>query len=129
MRLGALLAGLAVAAGAFGAHALRDTIDLHAMEQFRTAVLYQMLHGIAIVSIAGGMSHFDRDRLGLACLLLAVGTALFSGSLYLLALTGVRIAGLIAPIGGLSLLAGWGAAILGARKLPRETPASQQSQQ
>ncbi len=119
MKVGAVLVGLGVAAGAFGAHALRDHLTPASLELFRTAALYQLLHGIAIVAIAGGMSHFDKVRLGLACWLMALGTLLFSGSLYVLAATGLRLAGYLTPVGGLLLLLAWGFVFAGARKLPR----------
>lgn len=119
MRVGALLAGLGVAAGAFGAHALRNHLAPASLDVYRTAVLYQLLHGIAIVAIAGGMSHFDKARLGLACWIMALGTLLFSGSLYVLAATGLRLAGYLTPVGGLLLLIAWGFVLAGARKLPR----------
>ncbi len=104
---GAALAGLAVAAGAFGAHGLRDHLEPASLEAFRTAASYQLVHGVAIVVISGAMSHFDRRRMTVAGWLLVIGVVLFSGSLYVLSLSGTRGFGLVTPLGGVTLLAGW----------------------
>ena len=114
-----MLAGLAVAAGAFGAHGLRDHLSAGSLETFRTAANYQLLHGIAVVAVAGAMSHFDRRRLRIAGWLLVTGSVLFSGSLYGLSISGVRALGLVTPFGGVALLAGWCAVMLGARRPAR----------
>ncbi len=90
--LGALLAFLAVAAGAFGAHALRGRLTSDLIEVFETAVRYQMYHALAS-AVAGW--------------LFVAGIVLFSGSLYVLSLSGQRWFGAITPLGGLALLAGW----------------------
>jgi len=95
---------IAVAAGAFAAHGLQSRLDAHSLQTFETAARYQMYHALAI----GLAAVVPRDRFAtLACVLFAVGIVLFSGSLYLLALTGVSIFGLGAPAGGANLLAGW----------------------
>lgn len=116
LAVGALLAGVGVAAGAFGAHGLRGHMSPESLETFRTGANYQLLHGIAIVAVAGAMSHFDRRRLRLACWLFVVGIVLFSGSLYALSLSGVRALGAVTPLGGVALLAGWCTVMLGARR-------------
>ena len=109
---GATIAGLGVAAGAFGAHGLREQLSLASLETFRTGAGYQLLHGVAIVAIAGAMSHFNRRRMRIAGWLLVIGVVLFSGSLYLLSLSGIRAFGLVTPVGGGVLLLGWGVLIL-----------------
>lgn len=94
---------IAVAAGAIGAHGL-SSFDAHALQTFETAVRYQMYHALAIGLAAVGVSGRFAT---LACVLFTAGIVLFSGSLYLLALTGMPIFALIAPAGGANLLAGW----------------------
>ena len=102
---GALLAATGVALGAFGAHALRDTLGPQRLGTWNTAVSYQMWHAVALVALSASAV----PRLGLAGGLLAAGTVLFSGSLYLLALTGARWLGPITPVGGLLMIGGWAA--------------------
>ena len=118
LAIGGALAGLGVAAGAFGAHALRARLAPDMLEVFHTGAMYQLLHGIAIVAVAGAMSHCHRARLRAACWLFVAGIVLFSGSLYTLALTGTRIFGAITPLGGLAFLAGWILVVAGAK--PRD---------
>jgi uncharacterized membrane protein YgdD (TMEM256/DUF423 family) len=118
LAIGGVLAGLGVAAGAFGAQALRARLAPDMLEVFHTGAMYQLWHGIAIVAVAGAMSHFHRARLRTACWLFVVGIVLFSGSLYALALTGTRAFGAITPLGGLAFLAGWVMVVLGAK--PRD---------
>lgn len=97
---------IAVAAGAFGAHALQVRLDAHALQTFETAARYQMYHALAIgiASIAARGSTANPP-----CILFLAGIILFSGSLYLLALTGTRGFGFVTPFGGLCFLAGWAA--------------------
>jgi uncharacterized membrane protein YgdD (TMEM256/DUF423 family) len=112
--VGALLAGIGVVFGAFGAHALEARLTAERLATFETAVRYQMLHALAILAAAllGG------ERAALAGLLFLVGIALFSGSLYLLVLSGVRWLGAITPLGGVAFIAGWGVlALAGYRAL------------
>lgn len=96
---------LAVALGAFGAHALRDSLSPQAADWWRTAVLYQALHVAPLLALglAADLGRWGRPA-GLAFL---AGTLLFSGSLYAMALGGPRWLGAVTPLGGLSLLAGW----------------------
>jgi len=97
---------LAVAAGAFGAHGLQGRLDAHALSIFETGARYQMYHALAI----GLAAVAPRSSLSqLACALFLAGIILFSGSLYLLALTGLRALGFVTPIGGVAFLAGWAA--------------------
>jgi len=101
--LGALNAAIAVAAGAFGAHALRERLEPRALEIFETAARYQMYHALGIL-LCGALATRGAQQAGWA---LQVGIVIFSGSLYALALTGVKGLGAITPIGGVAFLAGW----------------------
>ena len=104
LRLGAALAGLAVALGAFAAHGLKDHLEPTALETFQTGVRYQTWHALAIVLCA---ALGDRRRTGPAAVSFAVGILLFSGSLYGLALAELRWLGPVTPFGGLAFLVGW----------------------
>ncbi len=107
--LGAVLAFLGVAAGAFGAHGLKKYFEmnpeLHPV--FKTAVEYQMYHSLALLAVAWAATQWPGGWIRAAGVLFAGGIVLFSGSLYAYALTGVKLFGAITPIGGLALLAGW----------------------
>jgi uncharacterized membrane protein YgdD (TMEM256/DUF423 family) len=105
--LGAVSAFLAVAAGAFGAHALRARLAPDLLAIFETGARYQMFHALALVLIALLAARQPTGALTLAGWMFVLGTLLFSGSLYALALTGVRALGAITPLGGLCFLAGW----------------------
>ncbi len=98
----AILGGSAVALGAFGAHALKNTLEPKYLEIFETAVRYQMYHALALLAL--GLARWK----GRSSLWLLVGTLVFSGSLYLLAFTRVDILGAITPIGGILQIIGWG---------------------
>ena len=103
LRLAAILCFLAVALGAFGAHGLKNILDANGTVQvWQTAVLYHLAHAIALLTLAW---HSANQR-GASYLLIA-GIILFSGSLYLLALTNIRWLGAVTPVGGLCFLAGW----------------------
>jgi uncharacterized membrane protein YgdD (TMEM256/DUF423 family) len=104
---GALSAFIAVAAGAFGAHALRTRLTPELLTAFETGARYQMYHAFALFAVAWAASRWPDPVVRLAGWLLIGGTVLFSGSLYLLALTGSRWLGAITPVGGLCFLAGW----------------------
>ena len=105
--LGALSAFVSVAAGAFGAHALRDSIPADRLAVFETGARDQMYHALALLAVGwlGGQRSCRAARL--AGWLFLVGTLLFSGSLYALAISGIRWLGAITPFGGLAFLAGW----------------------
>lgn len=107
---GAALGGLGVALGAFGAHALRGTLDGGALNTFEIGVRYQMYHALALLAL--GAQPGQRRAPGW----LLAGTAVFSGSLYALALSDVKPLGAITPIGGVLQLVGWGLVFLDARK-------------
>jgi uncharacterized membrane protein YgdD (TMEM256/DUF423 family) len=106
--LGAALAGVAVAAGAFGAHGLRDRLAPDMLAVFETAVRYQMYHALALLGVAWATTRWPGSSAAIAGWLFVAGIAIFSGSLYVLALSGVRWLGAITPIGGLCFLVGWG---------------------
>ena len=102
-RIAAALCLLAVGLGAFGAHALKATLQSHGMlDVWNKAVLYHFLHALALIVLA---FHGAGNRI--ACFLILGGIVFFSGSLYALALTHIRWLGAITPIGGLCFLAGW----------------------
>jgi uncharacterized membrane protein YgdD (TMEM256/DUF423 family) len=103
---GALLAGIAVAAGAFGAHGLRSRLAPADLVTFETAVRYQMYHALALLAVAGLLAR-GAALAGAAGWSFLAGIALFSGSLYLLTLAGQRWMGAVTPLGGLAFLVGW----------------------
>ena len=105
--LGALLAFLAVAAGAFGAHAFRSRLSPDLLEVFETAARYHFFHALGLMVTAFAADRWPGPAIQLAGWLFLAGIVLFSGSLYLLSLTGLRWLGAITPFGGLAFLAGW----------------------
>lgn len=105
--LGALLALLAVALGAFGAHALRASLSPQDLATFETGVRYQMYHALALLAVAGAVARWPGSTAAVAGWLFVVGIVVFSGSLYVLVLTGQRWLGAVTPLGGLAFLAGW----------------------
>ena len=99
---------LAVAAGAFGAHGLKQRLTLEMLDVFEVGARYQMYHALALLAVAWLCPTASNPRLAtIAGWFFVAGILLFSGSLYLLALTGVRWLGAITPIGGVAFLAGW----------------------
>ena len=107
--VGAILLGLAVVFGAFGAHGLRGRLDAYSMGIYEKAVFYQIVHALGILTVplftrAGALTE---SATAWVCGLLLAGILIFSGSLYVLALTGVRWFGAITPVGGLSFIAAW----------------------
>jgi len=109
-RLG-LVAGLsgfvAVAAGAFGAHALKSRLDPAMLAVFETGARYHLVHALGMLAAAWVVDRTGRPLAARAGWLFALGTVLFSGSLYALALTGVRGFGAVTPVGGVAFLGGW----------------------
>jgi uncharacterized membrane protein YgdD (TMEM256/DUF423 family) len=104
LRTAAVLAFLAVALGAFGAHALEEFLEnTGRVETWQTAVFYHLTHSLALFWVAG-----QRTRDVVPQWAFVAGIVIFGGSLYVLCLTGITVFGAITPIGGLSLLAGWG---------------------
>ncbi len=106
--LGALSGMLAVVFGAFGAHGLRDRLDAYLMGVFETAVQYHFYHALAMLAVGViALSQPQTVMLKSAGWLFLIGTLVFSGSLYLLALTGIKWLGAVTPLGGLAFIAGW----------------------
>lgn len=108
MIIGALMAMLSVAIGAFGAHLLEPIVGESSMKVYETGVQYHMIHalGILLIAIVAGLWG-DSRRLAWAGWLLFVGIILFSGSLYVLTITGIKPLGIITPFGGVAFIAGW----------------------
>ena len=122
---GALLGGLGVVLGAFGAHALAPHFDAHARDLWEKAVFYQDLHALAILACGGLLRQAPLPGAGAAAAAFGIGVLLFSGSLYLLALTGLRALGWLTPLGGVALLTGWGLLLRAFWRLPaHESPAA-----
>ena len=108
LSLGALSGLLAVAFGAFGAHALRGRLDDYAMGVFETAVQYHFSHTLALVAVGLLALHQPHTALLRSSgWLFVLGLVLFSGSLYALSLSGIKWLGAITPLGGLAFIAGW----------------------
>jgi uncharacterized membrane protein YgdD (TMEM256/DUF423 family) len=105
--LGAASAFVGVAAGAFGAHGLKGRLDADMLATFEVGVRYQMYHAFALIAAAWAAARWPGSLATSAGWLFLAGTVVFSGSLYLLSLTGQCWLGAITPIGGLAFLAGW----------------------
>jgi uncharacterized membrane protein YgdD (TMEM256/DUF423 family) len=114
--IGASFALVGVAAGAFGAHGLRSRLPADLLAVFEVAVRYQMYHAFALILIGLGEARLAPGSARIAGLAFTLGILIFSGSLYALALSGVRWLGAITPLGGLAFLVGWVAFILAAVK-------------
>lgn len=104
---GALSGLISVAAGAFGAHALRARLPADQLAAFETGARYQTYHALALLAVAWVVSRGPAPQAAWAGWLFIAGTVVFSGSLYALALTGARWWGAVTPIGGLAFMAGW----------------------
>lgn len=119
--IGAWSACLAVAAGAFGAHALRAKVEPRLLEVFETGARYQMYHALALLAVAWLVGQGGRvaGPASLAGWSFVAGTLLFSGSLYAMTFTGVRALGAITPLGGVGFIAGWVLLAVAASRLPR----------
>lgn len=116
---GAVNAAIAVALGAFGAHALKERLSAHYLAVWETAVQYQMFHAIGLLAVGILMSSAllgPSTALSWAGYLLLAGIIVFSGSLYALSLSGIGILGAITPIGGVAFIAGWIMLIIAAAK-------------
>jgi uncharacterized membrane protein YgdD (TMEM256/DUF423 family) len=118
LMLGAVSGLIAVGAGAFGAHALRARLTPELLGVFETGARYQMYHALALVVAAWVVSRWPESLAAWAGWLFLAGTIVFSGSLYALALTGVRWLGAVTPLGGLCFLAGWLCLALAAARAP-----------
>jgi uncharacterized membrane protein YgdD (TMEM256/DUF423 family) len=109
----AALGLVGVAAGAFGAHALRNRLTADLLAVFETAVRYQMYHALALLAVALAYDRWGAAPLVWSGWLFVAGTVIFSGSLYLLSLTGARWWGAVTPIGGACFLLGWALLVWG----------------
>jgi uncharacterized membrane protein YgdD (TMEM256/DUF423 family) len=107
--VGAILLALAVIIGAFGAHALQGRLDAYSKGVYETGVMYHFFHalGLLVISFLPRIGALSAPRTGWVCALLLVGIILFSGSLYALAISGVRMLGAVTPLGGLAFIAAW----------------------
>jgi uncharacterized membrane protein YgdD (TMEM256/DUF423 family) len=106
--IGSVSAGIGVALGAFGAHSLRGRLTPDMLATFETGVRYQVYHALALLAVAWALTRWTNTGLPVwAGWLFVGGTVLFSGSLYLLALTGTRAFGAITPLGGVAFIAAW----------------------
>jgi len=117
LSVGAVSALVAVATGAFGAHALRDRLSADMLGTWQTAAAYQMYHALALLVVGVVLGRFSSDGspwLTAAGWLFVAGTVVFSGSLYALALSGVTWLGAVTPLGGVAFLLGWAAVAIGA---------------
>ncbi len=108
LALGAVLAGVAVATGAFGAHMLRPRLSDRMMEVFETGVHYHMFHSLALLFSGWALIQFESGIFRKAAWAFVAGIVIFSGSLYVLALSDIRWLGAMTPIGGVCFLTGWG---------------------
>ena len=105
--LGCVFAFLGIAAGAFAAHALKGHLTAHELDIWETGARYHIFMSLALLATAWASTRWSGRAVNLAGWLFAVGIVLFSGSLYLLAITGVKVLGAITPLGGLAFLVGW----------------------
>jgi uncharacterized membrane protein YgdD (TMEM256/DUF423 family) len=103
---GAILMALGVMLGAFGAHALKDRLDAYSLDVYQKAVFYHFIHALGILIVAR-TSTLTQSASTTICALLLAGIVLFSGSLYMLAITGTRALGAVTPFGGLAFIAAW----------------------
>jgi len=114
--LGSLSGFIAVAAGAFGAHGLRSRLTPDLLAVFETAARYQMYHALGLLAVAWAVTRWPGSMAVWAGWFFCAGTVIFSGSLYALALTGLRWLGAITPLGGLCFLGGWLCLMLSVRR-------------
>lgn len=105
--LGALSAGLGVALGAFGAHALKARLSPDMLAVWETGVRYQLVHALGLLAVAWALARWPGSAVQASGWLFVAGTLLFSGSLYALALSGVRGLGAVTPLGGAAWIVGW----------------------
>jgi len=104
---GAIMAFLAVALGAFGAHALKSRLTPDMFDIFEVGVRYHMYHALGLLAVAWASSHWPGSRVNAAGWAFIIGIVIFSGSLYILSIFGIRWLGAVTPVGGLAFLIGW----------------------
>jgi len=119
LAVGAVLGLLGVAAGAFGAHALRGAVSERDLEIWQTGAHYQQVHAVVLAAL-GLCARGSTRALALASTLFTVGVVVFSGTLYAMVLGGPRLLGAVTPLGGLSLMGGWAALVVHALTSRRE---------
>lgn len=122
--VGAILLAIAVILGAFGAHGLRGRIDEYSLGVYERAVFYHFIHALGLLVaplfVRNGMLH--KGAAALVCWTMLIGIVIFSGSLYVLAISGARWMGAVTPIGGLFLIGAWVELAVGLlRRYPRKT--------
>jgi|TARA_B100001146_G_scaffold91348_1_gene80926 uncharacterized membrane protein YgdD (TMEM256/DUF423 family) len=110
---GSVLCGLGVILGAFGAHGLRARLSPEMLVVFETGVRYHLIHALGLLAVAWAASRWPGSYASIAGYLFVAGIFIFSGSLYVLAITGIRWLGAITPIGGVCLIVGWGLLAVG----------------
>ena len=104
---GSIFASLSIILGAFGAHALKDQLSAYSLAIYEKAVLYQMFHSLGILLLTAIAKNMDVLNFSFSIWCFIVGIILFSGSLYILALTNIKWLGMITPIGGTLFIIGW----------------------
>ena len=111
LAIASIFAGLSVSAGAFASHALKDKLSERALEIFETAARYQIYHALALLLVALLINQTESSQpsLVIAGWAFIIGIVVFSGSLYTLSLTDIKVLGAITPLGGLAFIIGWGA--------------------
>jgi uncharacterized membrane protein YgdD (TMEM256/DUF423 family) len=116
--IASILGATSVGAGAFGAHALREKLEPRMLEVWQTAAQYQMVHALALLAVAWIIHQAPSRPATAAGWAFIAGVALFSGSLYAMALSGVRVLGMITPLGGLAFIIGWLCLAAASTRLP-----------
>lgn len=114
--LAAISGFLATCLGAFGAHALKAKISIDMLAVYQTGISYQFYHSLALLLLGLLMIHYNNKYLKLSGIMFTVGILLFSGSLYLLAITGIKQLGIISPFGGVAFMIGWLMLVVGVIK-------------
>ncbi|WP_458699586.1 DUF423 domain-containing protein [Sulfurospirillum sp. 1307] len=117
MQLGAFMMALGVAIGAFGAHALKSSLDVYSKAIFHTGVEYQFYHSLGLLAIALILHVKENNKIKLAGYIMFASIFIFSGSLYILAITGIKWLGAITPIGGSGFIISWILLILGMKEI------------
>jgi len=113
---GAIFMALGVLLGAFGAHALKNSLSPEMLAVYKTGVEYQFYHALGLLLIGLIGFRLNSKWIQVSAILLIVGIILFSGSLYILSISGIKIIGAITPIGGISFVSGWICLIIGIQK-------------
>ncbi len=126
LTIAGILGATGVAAGALGAHALEGSLSADDLDTWDTAARYQIYHALALLGVAWAVTRWSGALIRVAGVALAAGSVLFSGSLYLLAVTDTAVLGAVAPLGGASMIAGWMLlSLVGFRGLVRRGEAQQ----